>query len=208
MALGYLVSWFPGETEHFAPFFQRLEPAETATVATQVQRRLNAPLTSSCGRLFDAVAALIGLCSVAHYEGQAAMELQAIADPAAEGAYPYDIYQSRDRWIVDPSPLLWSLFEDFRKAEPPPTISMRFHRTLAMLTVDVCRRLASESGLSSVALSGGVFQNHLLLGEVVSRLERAGLHSVFHRRVPTNDGGLSFGQAIVAHAVKGGEPDG
>lgn len=205
MALGYLGSWFATDLAAFAPFLDRLDAAEVRLILQQVARGLNAPPTSSCGRLFDAVAALLGIRAVAQYEGQAAIELQAVADPGAEGSYPYDVGEQADCWVVDPAPLLWAAYRDHRTGVAVATIAMRVHRTVADFTVALCRRLAAESGLRQVALSGGVFQNTLLLGEVVTRLHAVGLDTYYQQRVPSNDGGLSLGQAVVAHASRGGQ---
>jgi hydrogenase maturation protein HypF len=202
MALGYLAAWFPGELEAFAPFLDRLDPREVALVLRLAERR-GASLTSSCGRLFDAVAALLGVCPAAQYEAQAAMELQALADPTVAGTYPYGLWERGDGWVIDPAPLLWAAWADQRAGVPVGTIAMRFHRAVADFTTEVCRRLAAATGLRQVVLSGGVFQNTLLLGEVVARLRAAELAVYYHRRVPPNDGGLALGQAVIAHSLKG-----
>src|SRR5581483_9206774 len=160
MALGYLHAWFPSTLDAFAPFVAALPEREVAAVAAQVERGLNAPRTSSCGRLFDAVAAILGIRGVAQYEGQAAMELQARADPSAEGRYPFEIEDDGDCWIIDPSPTIWAVNRERAAGVPTATIAMRFHRTVAAITVEVCRRIGRETGLKQVALGGGVFQNH------------------------------------------------
>jgi hydrogenase maturation protein HypF len=203
MALGYLAAWFPADLATFARFVDSLDAGEAAVVLKQVERGLNAPPTSSCGRLFDALSALLGIRPIAQYEGQAAIELQALADRQAPGSYPYDVAERDGAWVVDPAPLLWAAHADHRAGTPVPTIAMRFHRAVADLTAAVCRRLAVETGLRQVVLSGGVFQNTLLLGEVLARLRAAELEPYYHRRVPTNDGGLSFGQAVIAHHLRG-----
>jgi hydrogenase maturation protein HypF len=208
MALGYLLAWFATDLDTFAPFLDGLDAHEVGIIRRQVERSVQTPLTSSCGRLFDAVAALLGICTVAQYEGQAAAELQARADPAVAGSYPYVLRQDGDVWIADPAPLLWALYADYCAGTPVGAISMRFHRALADLTADLCRRLASETGLRQVALGGGVFQNTLLLDELVGRLRRDELDVYVPRRVPTNDGGLSLGQAVIAHTVCAGGSDG
>ncbi|HLH25786.1 MAG TPA: carbamoyltransferase HypF [Chloroflexota bacterium] len=207
MALGYLAAWFPADLDQFAPFLDVQDPREAAVTRRQVERGLNAPPTTSCGRLFDALAALLGVCSVAQYEAQAAMELQALADPAAGGAYPYELREEEGGWVVDPAPLLWAAYADRRAGVPLPTIAMRCHRAVADFTAAVCARLAAATGRRQVALSGGVFQNTLLLRETLARLRAADLDVRFHRQVPTNDGGLALGQAVVAHAVRGADDD-
>ncbi|HEY7061104.1 MAG TPA: carbamoyltransferase HypF [Chloroflexota bacterium] len=203
MALGYLAAWFPADLTHFGSFLDTLDAREVAVVRRQVERGLNAPLTTSCGRLFDALAALLGICPVAQYEAQAAMELQALAEPAVDGTYPYELHEAADGWVVDPAPLVWAAYADRRAGVPLPTIAMRCHRAVADLTAAVCGRLAAATGLRLVALSGGVWQNTLLLREALARLRAAGLDAYFQRQVPTNDGGLSLGQAVVAHSLRG-----
>jgi hydrogenase maturation protein HypF len=131
------------------------------------------------------------------------MELQARADPTAAGTYPYDLHERDGAWVVDPAPLLRAAYADHLAGVALPTIAMCFHRAVADWTAVVCCSLAGATGLRQVALSGGVFQNTLLLGEVVARLRAAGLEAYYHRRVPTNDGGLAFGQAVIAHSIRG-----
>lgn len=203
MALGYLYGWLASDLELFAPFLERLDQVECALLRGRVERGHATALTSSCGRLFDAVSALLGVCQVARYEGQAAMELQARADPSADGSYPFELAERGGMWEIDPSALLWAVGRDLRSGASVGAIAMRFHRAVAEFTAEVCGRLAAESGIRQVALSGGVFQNTLLLGEVIRRLERAGLEPLYHQRVPTNDGGISFGQAVIAHSIIG-----
>ncbi|MGH2519493.1 MAG: carbamoyltransferase HypF, partial [Chloroflexota bacterium] len=195
MAVGLLQAWLSGETELFAPFLESIDARELALLRSG----LNAPLTSSCGRLFDAVAALLGVCREARYEGQAAMELQALADPAIEGTYPFDMRrepgeQGAATLIIDPAPTLAALYREHRLGEPLPAIAMRFHRSVAEWTATAARIAQEETGLRQVALAGGVFQNTLLLREVLRRLPEA----VHPRQLPANDGGISFGQAVVA----------
>ncbi len=155
------------------------------------------PLTSSAGRLFDAVAALLGVRDVVHYEGQAAIELEQLADPDAPGAYPAPVVENGGHLIEGPE-LVAAVVADVRAGVDRPTIAMRFHRGLAAAIVEWCRRLREETGLATVALSGGVFLNTLLLLRVLDDLEGAGLEVLRHSRVPCNDGGISLGQAAVA----------
>jgi hydrogenase maturation protein HypF len=163
-------------------------------------RRINSPLASSCGRLFDAVAAAVGVCrSHADYEGQAAIELEALADEAERLAYPFSI-QSAPLPYIEPQPMWQALLEDLALGTPAALISARFHRGLAQAITAMASRI---SGHGTVALSGGVFQNRLLFCQLVSRLEAAGFTVLTHRAVPPNDGGLALGQAVIA-AAKGG----
>jgi hydrogenase maturation protein HypF len=200
MALGYLSAWFPGELSHFESFLDSIDPREISLIQKQIERGLNTPLTSSCGRLFDAMAALLGVRGIALYEGQAAMELQALADQSARGTYPYELALQDRTWVIDPAPMMWAAYADHRDGVPVSTVAMRVHRTVADFTVSVCQRLADETGLRLVALSGGVFQNTLLLAHVLRGLRAVHLQPYFHHRVPSNDGGLSLGQAVIADA--------
>jgi hydrogenase maturation protein HypF len=176
-----------------------------------IARGVNSPLASSCGRLFDAVAAATGICrDHAHYEGQAAAEFEALVDPGAlrdedeRLAYPFAIARlpSSSLPYLDPLPMWQALLADLARAETVPVIAARFHKGLAMALVRMVvwlRRAGTEAACAdAVALSGGVFQNSVLLEQVIERLERLGLRVLTHRQVPANDGGLALGQAAVA----------
>jgi hydrogenase maturation protein HypF len=160
---------------------------------------LSSPLTSSAGRLFDAVAALVGVRDTVNYEGQAAIELEQRADPAEAGAYPMAVADGPPLRLAGHD-LVRAAAEDLAAGVPVPPIAARFHNGLTAAVVDVCVRLGEVHGLTTVALSGGVFQNLLLLGRVVDGLEARGLRVLVHSRVPPNDGGISLGQAAVAGA--------
>lgn len=164
------------------------------------QGRANAPLTSSAGRLFDAVAALIGVRDVAHYEGQAAIELEQIAAEGDYGSYP--VAFSRDAiFQIAGADLVRAVVEDLRAGVEPARISARFHQAVVDLVTTGCLRIAAETGLSTVALSGGVFQNQRLLHGARQALQTAGMDVLVHHRVPANDGGISLGQLVVAGAA-------
>jgi hydrogenase maturation protein HypF len=160
------------------------------------------PRTSSVGRLFDAVAALLGLGTRVTYEGQAATALEALATGARDRptTFPCDTRLDGDGLVLDAGPLVAGVLEARDAGVDPPTIAAGFHRGLAAATAALAARAAGERGLTTVALSGGVFQNRLLTGLVVEQLEAAGLEVLVHRRVPPNDGGLSLGQLAVARA--------
>ncbi|MET9294111.1 carbamoyltransferase HypF [Streptomyces sp. NPDC003077] len=156
-----------------------------------------APLTSSAGRLFDAVAAICSLRDTARYEGQAAIELEQCADPAVRDGYPVQV---DDEGRVRGTDLVRAVAEDVRRGTATGTVAARFHNGLADVIADRCRALRDSSGITTVALSGGVFQNVFLLDRTVPALERHGFRVLTHRRVPPNDGGISLGQAAVAAA--------
>ncbi len=169
---------------------------------------LNAPLTSSVGRLFDAVAALGGVRLEVTYEAQAAVELEVLADPGAEGAYPFGVSEGPDGvLLVDPGPCVRAAVADLLAGLGAPVVSARFHRGLAAMVVEVLGRLRDATGLSTAALSGGVFQNRVLVEALAPALEGAGFEVLLHRKVPPNDGGIALGQAAVAAAaLAGAEP--
>jgi len=167
---------------------------ELALLDRQLAKELNAPPTSSMGRLFDAAASLAGLRHRIAYEAQAACELEAAASPGEEGAYPFEFSDDS----IDPSPLIVALVSDLRSGESIPEISARFHNGVAAMVARMCISLRSSHDIEQVALSGGVWQNLLLLNRTVSLLENAGFTVYVHRRVPANDGGLALGQAVVA----------
>jgi hydrogenase maturation protein HypF len=160
----------------------------------QLQSGLNAPPTSSAGRLFDAMAALIGVRQTVNYEAQAAIEMEALLDPVEPGAYPFAI----ERTTVDPGPAVAAVVADLQAGLRPAQMAARFHNGMAQMVVDVCRRLRQEYGLNEVVLSGGVWQNMVLLNETNRLLDAAGFIVYTHRLVPANDGGLALGQAAVA----------
>jgi len=169
---------------------------------------VNSPLTSSAGRLFDAAAALLGVRDTINYEGQAAIELEQLADPrgpAAAEAYPARLETGEGPFQACGSDLLHALLADRTGGVPAPLIAARFHHGVAALIEAGCLHLRDQHGLGTVALSGGVFQNTLLLGATVTRLEARGFRVLLHSRVPCNDGGISLGQAVVAAASKSSE---
>jgi hydrogenase maturation protein HypF len=188
--------------------------AEIEIIGRQIERRINSPLTSSMGRLFDAISALLGIRREIDYEGQAAVELEMAAYPpliarssstkndeaiAQTGeAYPYEIVEDNEIRIVRLRDLLSAVLEDLRRDIPEAEISLKFHNTIARMINDVCRVISSETGITQVALSGGVFQNRLLLRKTVGLLEHSGLQVLTHKQVPCNDGGVSLGQAVIA----------
>jgi hydrogenase maturation protein HypF len=162
-------------------------------VARMAATGFAAPVTTSMGRLFDAVAALCGVRAAATYEGQAAIELEARADPLERGAYDLD-------GTLDARPLVLEILADLHAGAPAALVSARFHRAVAGATAEACASAASAAGLDVVVLSGGVFQNRLLLTLTAARLEALGLRVLVPERLPVNDGGIAYGQAAVAAA--------
>ncbi|HBX70809.1 MAG TPA: carbamoyltransferase HypF, partial [Chloroflexi bacterium] len=161
---------------------------------SMLEHNINSPQTSSVGRLFDAVAALAGVRGEVNYEGQAAIEFEALADPAEAGAYPFDFSGG----TLDASEVLHAVVSDLRSGVSVSAISARFHNGLAEIIQTICEAMRAEFKISEVALSGGVWQNMTLLGKTIPRLEQAGFTVYLHRQVPANDGGIALGQAAIA----------
>jgi len=188
------------------PWEVELDPVEAlcaeerTALRSQLEHNINCPQTSSMGRLFDAAAALAGIRQSVNYEAQAAIEFEARVDQHERGTYPFEIVPQTDRIPenISPAPLLAALLTDVHKGEAVQTIAAKFHNGVAVMVLDVCRRLRTKYGLDQVALSGGVWQNATLFINTVRLLEKDGFHVYIHHLVPPNDGGISLGQAAVA----------
>jgi hydrogenase maturation protein HypF len=181
------------------PFVQGLERGKAELVLRMITRQVNSPLTSSCGRLFDAVAALIGIRQIVSYEAQAAMELEMSARSSSEAdGYPYAIRRQDGRWQIDVSPLFGAIVEDLRRKVCTETISRRFHNGFVETLVRLARLLRDESSIHRVCLSGGTFNNVLVLDPLIRKLELDGFDVFTHSTIPAGDGGLCLGQALVA----------
>ena len=177
-------------------FMRRLDPAAWRVLSRAADRGLNSPLTSSAGRLFDAVASLLGLRDRVAFEAQASMELEALAEPEADAVYPTTV-ATGETIVVRTTDVVRGVVDDLLREVPAATIAARFHATLADVLAQVCERIRERTGIAAVALSGGVFQNTWLLRAANERLDARGFEVYSHRQVPTNDGGLSLGQAAV-----------
>src|SRR3990170_505617 len=189
------------------PFLHNIDKQAIKIVRQQVEKRLNAPLTSSMGRLFDAVASLIGIRSDVTYEAQAAIELEALSKPflLTANAHSYSIEETQNGINIRLGDLLNTVVQDVRKNRPAGMIGARFHKTIVEMSIDICERARRRSNLNEVALSGGVWQNLILLNLVRDGLENEGFEVYFHKQVPTNDGGLALGQAAIAnYPIKNG----
>lgn len=181
------------------PVFER--HAERWPMVLRLARaRAHAPLTSSVGRLFDAVAALLDVRDAVTYEGQAAIELEQAADAAETASYAAAIDTASPTFTVRGADLAAAVLDDVRRGVPRAVVAGRFHNAMADVIRRGCRCARERTGLGTVALSGGVFQNVLLLGKAIDRLEADGFRVLRHRQVPPNDGGLSLGQAVIAGA--------
>jgi hydrogenase maturation protein HypF len=185
------------------PCVRACPPAELRVLRQQLERNLNCVPTSSMGRLFDAIAALLGVRQSVSYEAQAAIEMEALAARSAAGA-EMDIAQFTIEADggVDPAPLLRGLVAGLRAGQPPAQLAVRAHQTVAHLVLTLGQRARDQCGLNAIALSGGVFQNVLLLDAAVRFLQRDGFDVMWHAKVPPNDGGLALGQAAIARALE------
>lgn len=205
MALVYLNKAFGDETFNLPiPFIRNLNQTEAGIILQIVEKGVNSPLTSSCGRLFDAVSALIGVRQKIAYEGQAAIELEMCQSFGEMGSYPWEIRDEDGEWVMVTTGIIEGIVEDIRRGEIRGAIGRRFHNSITGMLSQVCLRIREERGLEQVILSGGSFQNMTLLTGLTRVLEEEGLRVYSHARVPTNDGSLSLGQAICAGLIYSG----
>jgi hydrogenase maturation protein HypF len=168
-------------------------PAELKTLGRMLRSGVNAPMTSSAGRLFDAVASIMGLREKVRYEGQAAMELEFLSELDEPGSYSFELAAGTPL-TVDWAPMIQSIIADMADGVTASSIAAKFHNTL----VEIIVRMAVFAGQRSVVLSGGCFQNKYLTERAISRLRESGFRVYWHQRVPTNDGGIALGQTIAA----------
>jgi hydrogenase maturation protein HypF len=202
MAAVYLEAACGGDVPPLA--VAQRQRARWGAVLQMARSGLHSPLTSSVGRLFDAVAAILGVRDRVSYEGQAAIELEQRADAAETAAYSAAFIAAEDGFEIDGADLVRAVVADLRAGVRPAVIAARFHNGVAAAIQRGCRAVRERSGLSTVALSGGVFQNVLLLGRAIDLLEADGFRVLRHRQVPPNDGGISLGQAVVAGHLRAG----
>jgi hydrogenase maturation protein HypF len=204
LALSYLFTLLDEDFKMDGLPLDAVNPAEVDIIKQQLKKKINSPLTSSAGRLFDAVSALLGVRGEIDYEAQAAIELEMLAAEAMEAkAYPFVINGEDGVGMVRLGELWSALVGDVRNKVPAPVISLKFHHTIAEITAEMCKLIAKDSKIKQVALSGGVFQNRLLLKLTIAALKREGFDVLSHRLVPPNDGGVSLGQAVIAHFYEG-----
>ena len=185
--------------ERALPLLRR-DDAEIEVVLKQMDADLGSPPTSSMGRLFDAVAALTGVCVRSTYEGHPAILLEQIAEHGATREYPFEVSPEPGGIVLDPRPLVAAIVCDLARGRPAGEVAGRFHRTIAAATLEVCRTLRGVTGFERVCLSGGVFQNDLLTSDLVARLETVGFEAFLPREAPVGDGGIALGQVLVAAA--------
>jgi hydrogenase maturation protein HypF len=201
MAMSYLRDTFGARSTGMdLPIFRDVPKQSITIVDAMLARGLNCFDTSSCGRLFDAVSSIVGLRHEVTFEGQAAIELEMIADPSVERVYPFEI-TANDPAQIDVRPMIEAIVSDVARAVSARQIAAAFHNTLAALIVEVCGGIRSRDALDRVCLSGGTFQNVFLLQRAVRGLRESGFEIFLHAKVPPNDGGIALGQAVIANAV-------
>jgi hydrogenase maturation protein HypF len=204
MALGYIYNLLGTQTDLAGlPVLGQIPQFELDTIKKQFELKLNCPLTSSAGRLFDAVSAIIGICKETAYEAQAAIELEMAApddinDTLMQRVYPFAIDGNCDISVIRTGNLIECIIQDVFKNTPVQVIAAGFHSTMAEIILETCKQIWKKTGIKTVALSGGVFQNRLLLNITIDRLEKEGFAVLSHKLVPCNDGGLALGQAVIA----------
>lgn len=179
-------------------FIQRMDYDKLSIIEKMIDKNINSPLTSSCGRLFDAVSSLIGIRDEISYEGQAAMELESFCASGIKERYKFCIYKEGMEFIIDPQEIFIEIIKDLKEGIDKKIMAAKFHNTVAEFTLNLCGKIRKNSGINKIALSGGVFQNKYLTEKVVSLLEDKGFKVYTQRKVPPNDGGISLGQAVVA----------
>jgi hydrogenase maturation protein HypF len=179
------------------PVVRDRKESELNLIIEMLKKGINSPLTSSCGRIFDGVAAIIGLKEEISYEAQAAVLLEMVSERVEDG-YPFEITGEDDRLIFEIKPIINGVVKDLVSAVPPGVIGGRFHKTLISLFTEALRLARDKTGLNRVALSGGVFQNRIIVSELPRLLSRLGFEVYRNHLVPPNDGGISLGQAAIA----------
>ena len=200
MALSYLRDSLSIQIPDGVTCFQAVSATQFKLVDTIISHHIHTLHTSSCGRLFDAVAALLGMGSEVTFEGQAAIALEMAADPRVTDRYGFDLQQG-EPIVVDLRQTIATIVKEVARNRPVDEISACFHNTLSAAIVETCCHIRKSDGLDRVCLSGGVFQNHLLLGLTAAELRRLGFGVFLHAIVPANDGGISLGQAVIANEL-------
>ena len=193
MALAHL--WQAGfDWDPELPAVSSMCAEDRTTLRLLLDKKINSPMTSSMGRLFDAVSSILGVRQTATYEGQAAIELEGLCDSQESGYYEFDLQPG----IFDPAPVLERLIQDWRLGIPVPVIAARFHNSIVALNLQLCQSIRESTGIKTVALSGGVWQNRYILERSIRSLEKSGFLVLWHHKVPANDGGIALGQALIA----------
>ncbi|MDO9566464.1 MAG: carbamoyltransferase HypF [Candidatus Desulfaltia sp.] len=201
MAVSYLCDAFGKDfAGHNLPLFEQIDDSKVKFIVGMISKKVNSPLTSSLGRFFDGIAAIIGIRNTVVFEGQAAMELEMMSDEKTKGVYNFE-WTSGETHRIFLQPIISGVVNDMKMGVSPSTISGKFHNTIIALFSELCEVIRKENGLNRVALSGGVFQNTIILSGLIKELKQRDFQVITHSLVPTNDGGISLGQAMIAAAA-------
>ncbi len=203
ITIGLLYQIFGQEFQKIKlPFLKGIDQEEIELIIQMIDQKFNSPLSSSCGRVFDAVSALLGVRHRVYYEGQAAIELEMICAKDIKSYYSYNIIKSEDKFLIDIEPIFQEIINDLIKEKiNRNAIASKFHNTIGQIILAGAIEIRKNTGLQAVALSGGVFQNAYLFLYTKKILEEAGFKCLYHHLIPTNDGCISLGQAAIAQAV-------
>ena len=180
------------------PFLKATSEEKIRFIIDMISKKMNSPETSSLGRLFDGISAIIGIRNRVCFEGQAAMELEMLSDENTKEIYDYEWISEYSMFKILTAPIIKGVVSDVHNGVHTSIIGGKFHRTVIHLFTELCKIIRKDADIERVALSGGVFQNSILLSGMVKALEVNGFKVYTHKLVPANDGGISLGQAIVA----------
>jgi len=201
MAFSYIYSNYGTKISNLdIGFIKQRKRKEINLLEQMLIKNINSPSTSSCGRLFDAVSALIGLKEEVSFEGQAAIQLESICQSALDDNYSFRIEKELNKWIINTEEMFRQIVFDLKNNVPKSTIATKFHNTVAEFTTSMCKIIREKTLINEVVLSGGVFQNSYLLEQTIKKLKNNMFNIFIHKAMPPNDACISLGQAMVANA--------
>lgn len=203
IALSQLYKTYGEEIYDYLP--EKLNNKKTKIILNMIKNNINSPITSSMGRLFDSVAALIGFDKRVTFEGEAAIFLENIADDTKIESYKYEINKVNEKYIINTDNIIKEIVKDIKSNVSKEVIAIKFHNSIINCTVDMCKKIRTDSNINFVALSGGVFQNTILFEGIYNSLIVEGFEVITHKKIPCNDSGISFGQLMIAREACKGE---
>ncbi|WP_027624109.1 carbamoyltransferase HypF [Clostridium lundense] len=199
IALSYLYKSYGQELENFIPWEKSLENNMIKNILSLIKKNLNCVEASSMGRLFDGVSAILDLKRKVTYEGESAIALENICDLEEKGVYSYEVLNNDGEFIISEEKIIADIVKDLKNGLDKRRIAKRFHNTVITFTIEICKKIRDIKGINEVALSGGVFQNNILLKGITIGLQNEGFKVYTHSKIPTNDGGISLGQLVIAN---------
>ena len=200
MAYSYLYHIFGEQiTQAKLPVLRGRKQEEKVLLNQMIENKINSPLTSSCGRLFDAVASLVGIRNEVDFEGQAAIALESYCLPKYKAHYPYQIFKQNGQWVIHMEDMFRQLLIDMERKEKIEKMATFFHNTIADIILSICVKIRDSSAINRIVLSGGVFQNGFLLDRVMRDLHKNHFKVFIHQKMPPNDACISLGQAVIAN---------